>query len=135
MFKMTVTPRFGDVDGLKHVNNIVPAIWFEQARNPLFEIFVPDFDLSYEKWNLIMVRTEFDFVGQMYLGKDVEIRSYISKIGNTSFTIYQEAWQDGKLAVKGKAVVVHYNFLEQKPVRIPDSIREALSQHLIEGIE
>lgn len=135
MFKMTVTPRFGDVDGLKHVNNIVPAIWFEQARNPLFEIFVPDFDLSYEKWNLIMVRTEFDFVCQMYLGKDVEIRSYISKIGNTSFTIYQEAWQDGKLAVKGKAVVVHYNFLEQKPVRIPDSIREALSQHLIEGIE
>ncbi|AVB75834.1 acyl-CoA thioester hydrolase [Methanococcus maripaludis] len=135
MFKTTVTPRFGDVDGLKHVNNIVPAIWFEQARNPLFEIFVPDFDLSYEKWNLIMVRTEFDFVGQMYLGMDVEIRSYISKIGNSSFTMYQEAWQNGKLAVKGKAVAVHYDFVNQKSVPIPDSIKEKLKEHFIEGID
>ncbi|ABR55337.1 conserved hypothetical protein [Methanococcus vannielii SB] len=134
MFKTIVTPRFGDIDGLKHVNNIVPAIWFEQARNPIFQFFVPDLDLSYEKWNLIMVRTEYDFLYQMYYGKDVEIRSYISKIGNTSFTIYQEAWQGEKLAVKGKAVVVHYDFLKQSPVKIPDEIRKKLSLHLIEDI-
>ncbi|MCC7558274.1 MAG: acyl-CoA thioesterase [Methanobacteriaceae archaeon] len=131
MFNITVTPRFGDIDGLKHVNNTVLAIWFEKARNPIFRMFTPDLDLSYEKWKLIMVRTEFDFVGQMYYGTDVEIRSYITRIGNTSFTIGHEAWQNGELKAKGKAVIVHYNFLEEKSMPIPESIKKQLEEHLI----
>ena len=63
MYKTIVTPRFGDIDGLRHVNNTVLAVWFEQARNPVFRMFTPDLDLSYENWKLIMVRTEFDFPG------------------------------------------------------------------------
>lgn len=131
MFNITVTPRFGDIDGLKHVNNTVLAIWFEKARNPIFRMFTPDLDLSYEKWKLIMVRTEFDFLGQMYYGSDVEIKSYITRIGNTSFTIGHEAWQNGELKAKGKAVIVHYNFLEEKSLPIPESIKKQLEEHLI----
>ena len=52
MFKIMVTPRFGDIDGLKHVNNTVLAVWFEKGRNPIFRMFTPDLDLSYEKWKL-----------------------------------------------------------------------------------
>ncbi|GAB4316641.1 MAG: thioesterase family protein [Methanobacteriaceae archaeon] len=131
MFNITVTPRFGDIDGLKHVNNTVLAIWFEKARNPIFRMFTPDLDLSYEKWKLIMVRTEFDFLGQMYYGSDVEIKSYITRIGNSSFTIGHEAWQNGELKAKGKAVIVHYNFLEEKSLPIPESIKKQLEEHLI----
>lgn len=131
MFEIIVTPRFGDIDGLKHVNNTVLAIWFEKARNPIFRMFTPDLDLSYEKWKLIMVRTEFDFVGQMYYGTDVEIRSYITRIGNTSFTIGHEAWQNGELKAKGKAVIVHYDFIKEKSMTIPDSIKKQLEEHLI----
>ncbi|MDI6645237.1 MAG: thioesterase family protein [Methanobacteriaceae archaeon] len=131
MFNITVTPRFGDIDGLKHVNNTVLAIWFEKARNPIFRMFTPDLDLSYEKWKLIMVRTEFDFLGQMYYGSDVEIKSYITRIGNTSFTIGHEAWQNGELKAKGKAVIVHYNFLEEKSLPIPESIKKQLEEHLV----
>ena len=130
MYKTVVTPRFGDIDGLRHVNNTVLAIWFEQARNPVFRMFTPDLDLNYENWKLIMVRTEFDFLSEMYYGKDVEIRTFIIKIGNSSFTMGHEAWQNGKLAVKGKAVVVHFYFIEKKSVPIPKSIRSQLMEHL-----
>jgi acyl-CoA thioester hydrolase len=131
MFKTTVTPRFGDIDGLRHVNNTVLAIWFEEARNPVFRMFTPDLDLSYENWKLIMVRTEFDFVGEMYYGEDIEIRTFVEKIGNSSFTLGHEAWQRGKLNVRGKAVVVHFNFLEKKSMPIPESIRSQLEEHLL----
>ena len=97
MFSIRVTPRFGDTDGLRHINNIALVEWFEVSRNPIFRIFTPDLDLSYDKWKLILVRTEFDYIGQMYYGEDVEIKSYITKIGNTSFTIGHEAWQDEEL--------------------------------------
>ncbi len=131
MFKIKVTPRFGDIDGLRHVNNTVLAIWFEKGRNPIFRMFTPDLDLSYEKWKLILVRTEFDFIGQMYYGGDVEIRNYITQIGNSSFTIGHEAWQDDELKAKGKAVLVHYDFINQKPMPIPEDIRANLEEHLV----
>lgn len=135
MFTTAVTPRFGDADGLRHINNIALVEWFEVGRNPIFRIFTPDLDLSYDRWKLILVRTEFDYIGQMYYGKDVEIRSYITKIGNTSFTIGHEAWQDDTLKARGKAVLVHYDFEEGKSKPIPDSIRKALEKHLVKEDE
>jgi len=131
MFIEKVTPRFGDADGLRHINNIALVEWFEVGRNPIFRMFTPDLDLSYEKWKLILVRTEFDYLGQMFYGKDVEIRNYITHIGNSSFTIGHEAWQDGELKAKGKAVLVHFDFINQKAVPIPEDIRAQLKEHLI----
>ncbi|MDZ4171673.1 MAG: thioesterase family protein [Methanobacteriaceae archaeon] len=131
MFKIDVIPRFGDIDGLKHVNNTVLAVWFEKGRNPIFRMFTPNLDLSYEEWKLILVRTEFDFIGQMYYGKDVEIRTFISRIGNSSFTIGHEAWQDDELKARGSAVLVHYDFINQVPLPITDDIRKNLEEHLI----
>ncbi len=131
MFTEKVTPRFGDADGLRHINNTALVEWFEVGRNPIFRMFTPDLDLSYEKWKLILVRTEFDYIGQMYYGIDVEIRSYITHIGNSSFTIGHEAWQDGDLKAKGKAVLVHFDFLNQKSVPIPKPIKAQLHEHLI----
>ncbi len=131
MFTEKVTPRFGDADGLRHINNTALVEWFEVGRNPIFRMFTPDLDLSYEKWKLILVRTEFDYIGQMYYGVDVEIRSYITHIGNSSFTIGHEAWQDGELKAKGKAVLVHFDFLNQNSVPIPEPIKAQLHEHLI----
>jgi acyl-CoA thioester hydrolase len=131
MFKIDVIPRFGDIDGLKHVNNTVLAVWFEKGRNPIFRMFTPNLDLSYEEWKLILVRTEFDFIGQMYYGKDVEIRTFISRIGNSSFTIGHEAWQDNELKARGSAVLVHYDFINQVPLPITEDIRKNLEEHLI----
>jgi len=132
MFKLTVTPRFGDIDGLRHVNNTVIPEWFEMGRNPIFRIFTPDLDLTPEKWRLIMARTEFDFLGEMYFDGNVEIRTYIVHLGNSSFTIGHEAWQKGELKAKGKAVIVHYDFMEKKSLPIPPEIRARLEEHLIE---
>ena len=131
MFTTKVTPRFGDADGLRHINNIALVEWFEVGRNPIFRIFTPDLDLSYDKWKLILVRTEFDYIGEMYYGKDVEIKSYILKIGNTSFTIGHEAWQDNELKARGKAVIVHYDFEIGKSKPIPEYIRKTLQKHQI----
>ncbi|MCS3924306.1 acyl-CoA thioesterase [Methanosalsum natronophilum] len=131
MFTLTVTPRFGDIDGLGHINNTVLPGWFETARNPIFRIFTPDLDLGEDKWKLIMVRMEFDFLGEMFFDGDVEIKTYILKIGNTSFTIGHEAWQHNKLKVRGKAVIVHYDFKEEMSIPIQGECRKRLESHLV----
>ena len=131
MFKTTVTPKFGDLDGLRHINNNTLGDWFETGRNELFRIFTPDLKVDYEHWKLIFVHNDYDYLKQIFLGHDVEIRTHLLKIGNSSFTLGQEAWQDGKLKVKGTCVLVHFDFMEQKSVPIPDDIRLQLEKHLI----
>ncbi|HCC36433.1 MAG TPA: thioesterase [Treponema sp.] len=133
MFSISVSPRFGEVDVLGHINNAVPVSWFELARTPFFRMFDPE--LKLDKLNtfpLILVHTDYDYTAQMYLRSEVEIRSWIAKIGNTSFTIYHEAWQEGRLCVKGNAVIVHYNFNIEEPTPIPDDKRKLLEEHLLE---
>lgn len=128
MYKFTVTPKFGDFDGLGHVNNTVIPGWFEEARNEIYGYFNPDF--SFKKWNLILARFEVDFVSQIFYNGHVEISTCVSHIGNSSFEVYQEAWQNGKLCSKGKTVLVHFNFKQQKSERIPGTVRTKLEVHL-----
>jgi acyl-CoA thioester hydrolase len=131
MFSITVTPRFGDMDILGHINNTVPAVWFELARNPLFKIFDQDMSLKRETFHLIMAHTDYDFVDQLYFQYDVEIRSWVSRIGNKSFTIYHEAWQQGRPCVKGSAVVVHYDFNTEKSTLLPEDKKKLLMAHFL----
>jgi len=131
MFTTTVTPRFGDMDIFGHVNNTVPVIWFELARNPLLKMFDPQMRLSPETVPLIMAHTEFDFVDQIYFQYEVEIRTWISRIGGKSFTMYHEAWQEGRLCVKGNAVIVYYDYKTETTTQIPDDKKKLLEEHLL----
>ncbi len=132
MFKLTVDPRFGDINAMKHANSIAAAMWFEHARNPVFRIFIPDLDLSHEKWNLIMARTVYEYNSQIVYGSEVDIHTYISKIGNSSFRITQEAWQNGEIRATCVSTVVHFDFITKKSIPIPDDIRKILEEHLQE---
>ena len=127
MFTEIITPRFGDIDGLRHVNNTVIPGWFEQARNPVYRIFNPEF--AFEGWNLILARYEIDFVRPLVISGDVTIRTWVSRIGSSSFEVGQEAEQRGVLCTRGKTVLVHYDFANARPLPIPDAIRAQLAAH------
>lgn len=129
MYETTITPRIGDTDGLRHINNTVLPIWFETARNKIFEIFVPNYELTYKKWNLIMVHSEFNYLDQIFFGYDVNIRTYITKIGNTSFTVFQELWQNGTLRANGSCVLVYFDFIKQESQTLTKEIRNKLMEH------
>ena len=128
MFSKIIEPRFGDTDALGHINNISMAKWFELARNDLHRLINPDMDMS--KWNMIMAHSSYDFHAETHFGSNVEVRTYVEKIGNSSFTLYHEVWQHGKKTVTGKAVVVHFDFKIKKSTPLPDDIKAKLSLHL-----
>jgi acyl-CoA thioester hydrolase len=127
MYHEQITPRFGDIDGLRHVNNTVIPGWFEQARNPIYRIFNPEF--VFESWNLILARYEIDFVRPLLINGDVTVRTWISRIGTSSFEVSQEAAQAGALCTRGTTVLVHYDFAAARPVPIPEAIRSRLREH------
>jgi len=129
MFSMKVQPRFGDIDGLGHVNNTVLPIWFEMGRTDILRLFDPELTLDKKVFPLIMAHIDFDFLYQIYFRSDVEIKSTISRIGTKSFTVYQEAWQEGHLCAKGSAVVVYYDFNTEQTTPIPEDKKKILQEH------
>ena len=119
-----IIPRVSETDGVGHINNVFIPIWFEAGRRDIFKIFSPQLD--FEHWKLALVKVEVEYVDQIYLANEVEIRSGIEKIGSSSFTIKEEVHQMSRLCAKGKSIYVNYNFNTQKSEAIPGTIREKL---------
>src|SRR5690554_6312107 len=107
MFSMILEPRFSETDALGHINNTVLPVWFEQARTPFFEIFTPT--LAINEWQLILAKIDVSFLKQIFYGKQVEVKSFIQTLGNSSFVVYHEAWQEGLKVAEGTAVMVHFD--------------------------
>lgn len=130
MWEITITPRFSELDPLGHINNTVPPIWFEQGRDPIFELFNPTLD--FENWQTIMARTSVEFIRQIHFRQRARILTWVKRLGNSSLTSYQELFQGGELRAKAEAIIVHFDHATQKSVRIPDNIRAELAKHMVD---
>ena len=128
MFIEKITPRFCETDALGHINNIAYLSWFEGARNSIFKIFVPDLNIA--KWNMILAHMEIDYLAQGEYQFEVEVKTRIEKIGNSSLNVIHEAHQQGKIIAKCSLVMIHFNYETNKSAPIPDDIRAKLQEHL-----
>jgi len=128
MWQDIISPRFSDTDALGHINNTVFAVWFEGARQDVFKIFTPELNLR--QWPLIIASVKLDYHAQTHYGADVEIRTYINRVGGSSFDVYQQAWQHGVKTVSGTAVLVQFDYAANKAVVISAEQKQQLNQHL-----
>ena len=124
MIFTNIVPRVSETDGVGHINNVFVPIWFEAGRREIFRIFSPNLD--FVNWQLALVKVTVEYVDQLYLAENVEVRTGIQKIGNSSFTIREEIIQTNRLCAKGEAVYVNYNFQENKSETISNEIRDKL---------
>lgn len=124
----TITPGFYETDALGHINNTVIPMWFEKGRVPLFKIFTPDLDPN--KWCLIVVRLDVQFLAQTGYIDPVTIKTHIKRIGNSSFVVTQSCIQNEIETAKADTTMVHFDYQNQKSTPIPDAARQALHQYL-----
>ena len=124
MIFTNIVPRVSETDGVGHINNVFVPIWFEAGRREIFRIFSPNLD--FVNWKLALVKVTVEYVDQLYLAENVEIRTGIEKIGNSSITIKEERHQTDRLCAKGEAIYVNYNFNENKSETISNEIRDKL---------
>ena len=124
MIFTNIVPRVSETDGVGHINNVFVPIWLEAGRREIFRIFSPNLD--FVDWKLALVKVTVEYVDQLYLAENVEVRTGIEKIGKSSFTIKEEIYQTKRLCAKGQAIYVNYNFKEKKSTPISNEIRNKL---------
>ncbi len=129
MDEMTLAPRFSETDALGHISNTTLPVWFEAAREGIFRRIHPS--LSLDDWPMIIARYEIDLKRQMFLGAPVTVKSGIEALGNSSLTVYQEAWQHGQLAAIGRSILVRFDYGTQRSVPLTAAMRARLADLLL----
>ena len=120
--------RFCETDSGGHVNNASYFFYFEEARTRFFKSLLEQED----QINFILARAECDYVAQSFAAQTLTVKSIITHIGTKSFTIVHEIYEKSsqKLITKARAVIVCFDFRQQKSVPISDKLRAELAQYI-----
>lgn len=127
VFETPIRVRFRDTDMYGHVNNSSFATYMEEARIAFLEAHFGGFTLP-----LILASASYKFLNQTRFPehRNLTANMWFSHIGNSSATIeVQLVAPDGTCVCECTAVVVHFDYDAQKPVRLPKDVREVFQRY------
>ena len=130
VFSLEINPRFCDTDAMGHINNTVYPVWFLEGRESILRIFTPN--LATDEVSLVLAKIEIEYLGEVFFGSTVEVRTYVLRIGVSSVLVGQEVWQNGGLKATSTATMVNFDRNTRKSMPIPMNIKQSLSKHLLE---
>jgi acyl-CoA thioester hydrolase len=130
MYENRVKVRFCETDALGHINNTSYFVYLEEARIQFFEEMGASMNPT--KWQYILASTKCDFVAQGYFNQVLTIKTFVTKIGNKSFTVGHEIVDSdtNELIARGEAVIVYFNFDIQQSEPLPDHIKQFLQGYM-----
>ena len=117
--------RWGDMDAMGHVNNTVYFRYMEQARIGWFDALVPE-EEAWKSTGIVVANASCNFKRAMNYPGTVDVELYAGPPGGSSVPTFYELKIGGELYANGAATVVFIDMARQKPVRIPQTIRERL---------
>jgi acyl-CoA thioester hydrolase len=117
--------RWGDMDAMGHVNNTVYFRYMEQARISWFDALVPR-EEAWSSTGIVVASTSCNFKRPLNYPGTVEVRVLLGAPGGSSLPTYYELAIGDVLYADGEATVVFIDMEKQKPIRIPQKIREAI---------
>lgn len=117
--------RFSDVDALGHVNNAVYLSYFEYARIHYFNRMLGT-EWDWDSDGLILLKNEVEYLKPVLLNDKPEVRVFVIKIGNKSFTMGYELTVNGVLYCKGSSVLVGYDNKQKCSIPITPDMRTSL---------
>jgi acyl-CoA thioester hydrolase len=120
-FRLPIEVRFGDVDGMGHVNNACFATYLEHGRTRFWRDVVGAATLG--EVDFILARLEIDFVAPILLEDEVLLEMRVTDVGRTSFGFDYVLTRNGEVAARGKSVQVFFDYASGKKKPVPDSFR------------
>ena len=129
VFSVEVPKRFKDLDPYDHVSNAVVVDYIMEARVRVYR------EMGLTERSVIgqvVARQEINYRRPIHYGLEpLLVRTWVSHIGTSSFTMDFEVLDDGQLAADAKTVMVCFDIDSRKSRQIPDEFRRVLEEHLM----
>jgi len=121
--------RFGDVDAMRHLNNVAALGFFEDARVQYLTRLIGSDPTTRRGFGLIFAEMRVNYRAPAFY--DEEIRTCVrpAEIARSSVRLAFEmhAVSDERLVAEGYGTVVGYDYAAGRAMPLPDSFRAALS--------
>ena len=128
-FWTTIYTRWGDMDGLRHINHAAYLTYMETARLDLYK----QIGHAFERWNQvessILASMEVNYIGQAIHPSIFEIGQRITRIGAKSYDILTSIFKKGeaKPVLQANFILVSINYDTGKTIPVPDEIKKYLN--------
>ena len=126
----TIPILWGDEDAFAHVNNLAYLRWCESARVEYLRRIGAWTELPPVSPGPILAAVHCDYKIALTYPDTVDVGTRVASIGNSSVRIEQIviSRQLSAVAAVVESTVVMYDYAARRPVRVADSIREAIAQ-------
>lgn len=128
IFSTELDFRWGDMDALGHVNNTVYFCYFEETRIR----FLKKYDLIPDNRCIdgpVVVHVEAEFKKPVIYPATIRVDMFCDQPGRSSFKTHYKLYSNDTLATIGAATVVWVDYQKNKAIRLPDKVRDLLTQH------
>jgi acyl-CoA thioester hydrolase len=122
--------RFGDLDAMRHLNNVVFLRYFETARIAYLRELVPAHDPAHpedDDFGVIFAECHINYRSPVVFDEEVEVRCTAADVRRSSFRVAFEMWVGERLAAEGYGVLVGFDYVAQRAMPLPGLLRERLA--------
>ena len=123
--------RFGDLDAMRHLNNVVFLRYFETARISFIRQLVEHDPANPEGtggFGLIFAECHINYRAPVHFDEEVAISCGVSDVKRSSFRVPFRMDVEDRLVAEGYGVLVGFSYPEQRAEPLPDSLRERLER-------
>ncbi|MCW3002800.1 MAG: acyl-CoA thioesterase [Conexibacter sp.] len=121
--------RFGDLDAMRHLNNVVFLRYFETARIAYLRAIIPGHDPANperDELGLIFAECHINYRSPVLFDEVVDVNCSIGNVKRSSFRVEFEMRVGTRLVAEGYGVLVGFDYIAQQAAPLPDALRERL---------
>ena len=128
-FVHTERVRFGDLDAMRNLNNVVFLRYFETARIAYLRELVPSHDPAHpehDAFGLIFAECHINYRSPVHFDEDVAVACSIGNVKRSSFRVEFDMRVGTRLVAEGYGVLVGFDYASQVAAQLPEDLRERL---------
>ena len=121
--------RFGDLDAMRHLNNVVFLRYFESARIAFIRELLPEHDPTNPEGDdsaLIFAECHINYRSPVHYDEQVEVRLSIGEVRRSAFRVDFTMHVGERLAAEGHGWLVGFDYETQKAAPLAPALVERL---------
>jgi acyl-CoA thioester hydrolase len=128
--RVDIAPRFGDLDPLRHLNNVAIARIYEEARVRFIDESGVRRHFEPKHW-FVIVELSIQYLAEGAYPDMLTVGTGVVRIGGSSFTIAHGLFQNGRCIGTAESVLVYVDRVAGGARPLPEPARAALTRYTL----
>ncbi|MEG2282278.1 MAG: thioesterase family protein [Rikenellaceae bacterium] len=131
MITTEIQIRFSDMDMLRHANNVALYHYYDLGIRDYFRSVMLFSEDQRRDQMIAKVKATANFFAPIHLNDNIEVNTFVIKIGNRSLTFYQEVVDKDTKTVKSscESIFAGYDLLKESSCEVDPHWKELIKEH------